>query len=404
MAEDAGVGEVRAAVRLAVSRHESLRSTFATDPAGTPRQSVWPADAEAYEFEQFDREADCLAWLGRRMDVRSGWPLRVAVVRRAGAPMRLGVALHHIAADLHGFDLLCDELRASVRALVRRDDPRLPVIARQPVDLARFEQSKAGAAINRRAIAHWLRHDDALGEVLSTLRASSDRPSGDRASGDLASGDRPSGVMNVARVVARDAGHRLAALASAGRSSEGAVAVAAVACVLARNLGRTSVPLCMGVANRHLAGLGQTVSCLTQVGLINVGIPDLGDIGSVVPRAWAGMIAAMRYAHYDGDELSERMSSLDSGGRHVTAAPPSINIVRTGAAVPGLVLVPRPDYGDGERFTTWVGQTRQSCLSHYFHVQKSGSDLSIELRTGAQLLSMDESQALVADALRLIIG
>jgi hypothetical protein len=383
----ADVAGIRAAVRLAVSRHEVLRSTFAVDGNGTPRQSVWPAELELYQIEQFDRDADYLAWLRRPMDVGSAWPLRVAVLHLPGGATGLAVSTHHIATDLYGFDALCQELRTSVRTAAGGVVPPLPPVGRQPVELAAFEQSPAGVAVNDRAIRHWLGHDDDLGEVLASLRARS---------------DRPNGVLHAARVVAPRPS-RLSDLAALRHSSEGAVAVAAVACVLAGHLGRARVPMAMSVANRHLEGLRQSVCSVTQSGLISVPVADPRELAHTVPAAWAGMLTGMRHAYYDCDDLFDQMKSLDRGGRHVTVAPPSINIVRVAAPLPGLTLVARPDLSDG-RFTSWTGQCDRRCLGLHFHVQVSTRQLAVELRTGAHLLSMDDCHRLAAEVLTLILG
>jgi hypothetical protein len=383
----ADLAVVRAAVRLVVSRHEALRSTFAVNADDAPRQLVWPADSELLEVGQFDREAECTAWLRRPMDLASDGPLRVAVLHPGGGATSLGVAAHHIAADLYGFDVLCRELRLAVRACAQGEPARLPPAGRHPVDLAAFEQSPAGITVNDRALRHWLRHDDDLADVLGSLRARF---------------DEPSDIMHVARVVSVR-GQRLPELARAQHSSDGAVAIAAVACVLAGHFGRTSVPLAMSVANRHLEGLRQNVCCVVQSGLVNVPVPDPRRLERAVPGAWAGMLTGMRNAYYDHDELFERMTSLDSDGRHSTVAPPSVNIVRVGADLPGLILTPRPDLS-AKRFSSWIGRCDRRCLGLHFHVQTSAKQLTVELRSGAHLLSVEDCHRLAAEVLTLMLG
>jgi hypothetical protein len=383
----AQIVDVRSAVRLVIGRHEALRATFGIDDSGRPRQEVWPAGLDLYQFEQFDRESDCLAWLRRPFDLSSAWPLRIAVLHLAGGGIRLGVATHHIAADFYGFDLLCQELSAALRATADRVALSLPSAGRQPVDLAAFEQSPAGAAVNDRAMDHWTRQDDDLGEVLGLLRARF---------------EEPSEVMYVARVTSTGR-PRSVDLPTVRPGIESAVAVAAVACALAGYLGRSQVSLAMGVSNRHLEGLRQSVCCVTQSGLVSVQVPDPRRVEGSLPSAWAGMLAGMRHAHYDHDELFERMKSLDTGCRHSTVAPPSINIARVGSTVPGLTPVSRPDLGD-ERFTTSLGQCDRRCLGLHFHLQGSAEQLSVELRSGAHLLSMDECHQLAVDVLTSIIG
>src|SRR5690242_12820959 len=74
--ETVDVDAVRRAVRLVVTRHAALRSTFDVDGAGQPQQVAWPPEAGLYELRRFDHD-DCLGWLRREFDIRTGWPLRI---------------------------------------------------------------------------------------------------------------------------------------------------------------------------------------------------------------------------------------------------------------------------------------------------------------------------------------
>src|SRR5262249_22075910 len=161
----------------------------------------------------------------RPMDVRSGWPVRAAVVRPDAGPARLGLAVHHLAADRLGFGVLWEELRHVVDAAGRGEAPALPPARRPPPGGAAVRRAPAGAAVSERAIAYWLEQDGVLGEVLDWLRRTFGEP-----------GD----TMHVARVVSGSGRRRLDELAAATGCSEASVAVAAVGCVLARHLGRAT--------------------------------------------------------------------------------------------------------------------------------------------------------------------
>ena len=376
-----GGEDVRAVLRVLLSRHQSLRTSCLPGDDGAPCQRVWPVSEERYELGGFVDAGRCDEWLRRPMDVRSGWPVRAAVVRPDAGPARLGLAVHHLAADRLGFGVLWEELRHVVDAAGRGEAPALPPAGRQPADVAAFERSPAGVAVNERAIAHWLDQDGALGEVLDWLRRTFGEP-----------GD----TMHVARVVSASGRRRLGELAEATGGSEASVAVAAVGCVLSRHLGRATFPMTMSVSNRHLPGLARSVCSVAQSGLVRVAVADPSDLAAAVPDAWSGMLAAIQHAYYSGDELSERMRAFDSGGLHVTAAPPNVNVVTAAALDP-----PRGRAGD-EPWTSSVGQVRQRCASLFFHVRLSESHLEIELRAGAHLLPAGDGLALVADAMRLI--
>ncbi|GIJ76934.1 Condensation domain-containing protein [Micromonospora phaseoli] len=385
--DGARTDDVRAALQLLVTRHTVLRSTFAVPASGgVPLQTVWPAEDARYELGAFDDAAHARTWSqGRDLDIAAQWPLRAAV-----GPVRPGVlgvllVVHHIAADQYAFDLLCAELLDAVRAAVRQLCLPLPPADRQPVELANFEQSTVGVQVTERALGHWLRHDDDLGESLTRLRAGA---------------GPPSGQLHLTRVVVDGGASRLAELGAATQASAVAVAVAAVACTLARHLDREVVPMTMRIANRHRPGYARSVSSLAQSGLLVVPVTDPGDLAGVAPAAWSATLHAMRHAYYDGDELSERMPALDSGRRHATVVPPSVNVVPVDELPPAPV--PRLSTGDGP--AVWAGQVDSPCLGLDFHVGIGASGLAIELRAGTHLVAGDDAVGLVREAMALILG
>ncbi|WP_422769350.1 condensation domain-containing protein [Plantactinospora sp. WMMC1484] len=381
---------VRAAAQVVVARHASLRSTVGVDDNGRPEQRVWPASSRMYDVEWIRRYDEAAARLRQQMDIEARWPIRVVYCRRlVRGPARLGLVVHHIATDLQGFDLLWNEFRATVDAVHRGLTAQLPPAGRQPIDLATFEQSPAGAAASRRAVDYWLRHQDALAEVLESLRA--------RATDTGL-------LMHVARVDSTVAARRLAQRLATGRTTETAIVVAAVSCALAEYLGRSTVPINMLVSNRHLPGIRDSVCCVAQSGLLCVEVSDPRKLDDVIPAAWRGSLAANRYGHYDSAELNDQMASFDKGGLHQVAAPPSVNIVPRGAFVSWYGPDPRPEELASRPYTSWLGESAQRCAGFYFHVRITDSTLAVELRTGGHLISADETRMLAERVVGAILG
>lgn len=179
--------------------------------------------------------------------------------------------------------------------------------------------------------------------------------------------------------------------------------VAAIACVLAAHLGCARVPMHMLVLSRDAPDLKRSVSSMAQGGLVCVSVPDPGGLEWVVPSAWSGTLAAMRHGRYDGNELSERLSSFDSGGRHLTVSPPSISIMRDIPLPPlGPELQPADDCNGP--YVSFAGQVDRPCLGLNFHAQISGSNLSLELRAGTHLISQADCRRLVLAAIKLIVS
>lgn len=384
--DGAGVDVVREALRRVTARHSSLRSVFVQSDDGTPRQVVQPVAESAYELGELNGadEAAASAWLlGRDFDLGNQWPLRAAIVRTSSGATVLGLVVHHIAADRYALQGLGEQVRDTIEALVQGSAPPLPPPDRQPVEIAAFEQSTAGAAVNERTIAYWQRHDAELGELLAALRRGF---------------HRPNRAMYVARAVSQSAARRLPGLATAAHGSQAAVMTAAVASALAAHLGRRTVPMFKIVPNRHRPGYARSVASLAQGGLVSVEVPDPRDLRAVVPAAWAGTVAAMRHGYYDGDELAQRMSV--SGGYRDTVVPPSINVMRAEANSPP----PEENWPTGDQpYTVQVKRVERPCLGLNFHIELDKSYVQIELRAGTHLLSEPESAALVANAMTSIL-
>ncbi|MCW6007306.1 hypothetical protein K1W54_22580 [Micromonospora sp. CPCC 205371] len=384
----AGVGPTRPAVRTAAARHPALRTTFAAGDDGLPRQTVRPVESEAYPLELFDDGEDAHRWLSAAMDVRTAWPLRVAALRGGGERTLLGIAAHHLATDRYGFELLHEELRAVLHGALRRVTPDLPPPSRQPTDIAAFERSPAGVALNERAIGYWISHNDELGDELSLLGAGF---------------DTPSGAMHVARVFSADAPKRVSELMAATRSSEAAVAVAAVAGALAGRLGLSSVLMFMMSANRHIPDVKRSVCTLAQAGLLRVGVADPRRLESLIPAANKARLTALRHSYYDGDALAARQRTAGGAGHQLPVTPPSVNVVRIDESASEPPAGWDPTVGGGAPFAS-VERVERPCTGLNFHVLVADSFVSIELRAGTHLLPAAECEALVVGAMALLLG
>ncbi|GLH99285.1 condensation domain-containing protein [Phytohabitans aurantiacus] len=379
---------IRAAVRTVATRHTAVRTTFATGGDSQPRQTVWPVESEAYPLELFDDGDDAHRWLSAAMDVRSAWPLRVALLRGGGERTLLGIAAHHLATDRYGFDVLYEELRAALHGAARGATPDLPPPSRQPLDIVAFERSPAGAALNERAIAYWTSHNDELGDELSLLGAGF---------------DAPSGAMHVARVFSSDAPKRVAELVAATRASEPAVAVAAVAGTLAGYLDRSSVLMFMMSANRHIPDVKRSVCTLAQAGLIRVDVPDPRRLDSLIPEANRGRLTALRHSYYDQEALTARQRATGGAGHQLPVTPPSVNVVRIDESASEPPAGWDPTVAGGAPFAS-VERVDRPCTGLNFHVLVADSFVSIELRAGTHLLPAAECEALVTGAMALLLG
>jgi len=383
--------DLERALQVLVGRHEALRTTFASSPGGLERL-VWPVPAVSPETAEFADEQPCLEWLRRPFDVTSGWPLRVALVRRGGTGSRVGVAVHHTAADWHGMTILCRELgQLLTRSL---DAGLLPPVGRQPTQIAAFEVSPEGASVDDAAVRYWTGHGAAVAEQQSRLsRRATERLRQD--------GTQDEPRMNVVRLASRRAATRLRVVARG--TSSATVVLAAFATVLADELGVGQTAVTMSVSNRHLTGgAGQTVCSLIQAGLAVVPTGSTAAFDQIVSGAWHAAAEGRGHAHYDEVRLASSMAPFLDPARYPPV--PNVNFVpgwqlsvqdadpaRENASSPG-------DEVNGAEPRLELVVTRPApCASLYLHAGTRGADLVLELRAGDHLYSRQGCERLLRD-------
>ncbi|MCA2211350.1 condensation domain-containing protein [Jidongwangia harbinensis] len=373
--DDAEPDDLRRSVLRSVARHAVLRSTFAADGSGEPRQRVWPAEPGRLAFREFTDAAAGERWLAGPYDLGSGWPLRAALLR-TGRRRSLGLSVHHIAADLHGVAVLRDELRG---ALSGGPAGRPEAAPRQALDLAAYESSPAGAATTAKAVRYWRRHAGDLDQMIRRLAAGVDGT------------PRDAGPGSTHRVRTR------CGTPSAGRLETAGV-VGAIAVALARFLRIDRVPLTLLSPNRHLPGVRRSVCSLAQSGLCPIDVPSARSLPAAVAGAWSGLLRAQAHAYCDGRELTRALAGVFTGPRGYPITAPSVNILRAETAdVPG-------DEGLAGTFPE-AGATvsDRPCAGLNFHVLLSAREVVLELRAGTHLISAASCRELVSASMRLIL-
>ncbi|MBV8201626.1 MAG: amino acid adenylation domain-containing protein, partial [Acidobacteria bacterium] len=177
------VAALAASLGEIVRRHETLRTSFAVSPAGTPVQLAGPwrplalplvdlsALPERRRGVEESRLLECLA--GRPFDLTAGPLLRAALLRSAGREHVLLLALHHIAADGWSLGVLLRELALLYpAALAGRPSPlaELPI---QYLDYALWQREWLSGERLAVALAAWR---EALAGAATVLALPVDRP------------------------------------------------------------------------------------------------------------------------------------------------------------------------------------------------------------------------------------
>uniref|UniRef100_UPI002ABD93A9 non-ribosomal peptide synthetase n=1 Tax=Paraburkholderia sp. J12 TaxID=2805432 RepID=UPI002ABD93A9 len=168
---------VRASFGALVSRHESLRTTFAAAPDGQATQTIhanghfdW-REIDAGTQQNVEETSASLAT--EPFDLTTGPLLRVGLLRLRADEHVLVVSMHHIVSDGWSVDVLLREFVAGYRARVTGEAPDLPPLPLQYADYAVWQRRWLEAGERERQLAYWR---ETLGEEQPVLVLPADHP------------------------------------------------------------------------------------------------------------------------------------------------------------------------------------------------------------------------------------
>ncbi len=174
------VGALERSVRTIVARHETLRTVFREDTAGTA-QVILPAGEWHLEHEEVpDGEADRENWLRawcRRVaqepfDLERGPLFRARLLHVGMADHVLSLAMHHIVTDGWSLGVLVRELTALYEAEVSGKQAALPPLPIQYADFAAWQRQWLKGAVLDEQLDYWRKRLMGLG----VLDLPTDRP------------------------------------------------------------------------------------------------------------------------------------------------------------------------------------------------------------------------------------
>lgn len=299
------VEEMARVLRFAMSRHQCLRTRFRLgdlDEDGLPRQQVFASGRTALTVLDVDGDDDPA---GVAEDLRNSyeltpfdyedeWPLRMAVVCRAGAVCHLVVQYCHLAVDGGGIDALVRDLTAHLDTESGHWSAPVP-----GVGVLALAESQAGP-VGRRQSAKALRYWE---KMLRSLPAQRYQPY-----------DGPhdpreerfwelycySPAMHLA----------LQAIAVRTKAETTHVALAAFAVSLARVTGRSPAVTQVLVNNRFRPDFADSVLQVAQAGLCVIDVADC-TFDEAVERAWKAATVAYLHGYYDETERVRLREQID---------------------------------------------------------------------------------------------
>jgi hypothetical protein len=285
---DVRLSAVADAVTALMSAYESLRTRLATGADGSVQQVVVGAGAlridlfEDAEADACDERELAFRWGGTGFDHFTDFPLRVNVVARDGRIRWLVVTVSHLAADMHGLDIVIGFL---LRALSGETAEVLrSVTGRHPLDQAAYEVSATGRRRAQRSLDFWEQQLRRFPRFTLSARS----PSTPRYWRGLLTSPAMAQAVPV--------------LAERSGVSPSAVVLAALALSFrGRDTGDYAMTVVYG--NRHAPELAGSVMNLPQRVPVVVS-PDPHGFAATARSAHAQALRAYRHAQYPPDALA----------------------------------------------------------------------------------------------------
>jgi amino acid adenylation domain-containing protein len=326
---------LRAAFGELVRRHESLRTTIEADEDGVVWQTVRPwqppdvqlIDLRVPERERLEAISACY-WdvLATPFDLRSGPPLRAALVVLATDEAALLMTAHHAAVDGWALSVLWRELAVLYAGFSAGAAAMLPAPP-QYRQVAAFGEADPGRAEER--VEFW--RAELTGSSAPGFPA--DRPKAAKRSFDAAS--VPFELPSLLRA-------RLSELAAEANSTLFTVLLAGFAALLGRVTGQPDVVIGTDAGNRDWPGGEAVVGFFTQVLPVRADLTGSPAFRELVLRVRERCLALLAHQDTPPDEVLAAIGQLGAG------APAELLRVKFGLrdyqhadwAVPGLAVRP----------------------------------------------------------------
>jgi hypothetical protein len=283
--------------RFYLSRFQSMRTLLRFAPDGGVTQVVHDSGTAAIEvYDSADRDPAAVAaevsahHFAVCFDYEREWPIRMALVRHAGALTHLVVTLSHHAADPTAAMAMFEDL--SNRDPSTGEPPRPPGL--QPLEQARLQQTPSALRQNQAALRYW---ETQLLTLPSPLLPQPD---------DAAPPERRCWELDLLSPAMYRA---LRAVAARLGVTTTPVLYAAFADALGKATGTTRVATMITVNNRFRPGLADAAGHMSQHGLCTLDLAD-GGFDDLVLLARRRLLTAQKNAYYaqgDVDALIARV-------------------------------------------------------------------------------------------------
>jgi hypothetical protein len=330
-----------------LNRFPSMRTRLRFDGEGRPRQELSSSgetvlevfDAETYPAEGGEDAADVLASAVEALyrhvpyDLRTDWPVRMAVVRRSGAPTHMVVIMHHLTTDGGGAAVMLRDV--AVRATA-------PPTGMQMLEQARWQGSPEGRRQSDKVMRYM---EPILREMPAEFHPAG---LGDSQQPPHWEGQYDSAALRIA----------LPALAARSGATENPVMTALWAIALARITGVSPVLIRPVVGNRFRRALADVVCHTAQTGLLTLDVVDT-TVAEVVERARQAGLATLKNGYYDPESFSSLVARVGEERGAELNISTIYNDLRADRPVGDTAPVPTADELEAARAASTFGWSRK---------------------------------------------
>ena len=280
-------GALIASFQEVVRRHESLRTTFASDD-GTVQQLIWdslPAETAITDLSFAPDPASAGAAIARELasrafDLAQGPLLCVGVLRYGPTDHALVVVVDHIIADGTSLRLMWREIEALYPALRAGAPTTLARPARQFAEFAEAQAAWLCTEQFQKQLAHWTSR--LAGASANDMPTDRPRPPLRTFQGDLVVATIPSSVVQ-----------RLRAHCRASDISLFAALLATLDVLVARYSGQSDVSVLVPIAARHRFASTNVIGYHANVAAVRSQVPGDAPFAEVARKVNQDILAAV---------------------------------------------------------------------------------------------------------------
>ena len=377
-----------------VERNHSLRTRYRFREDGEPVQVLSSSGEVALDIVDIGPDEDPAeaaeavraGYEREPFDITTDWPVKMAVIRREGAPVYFAAMYPHVAIDGLGFEALVGDLANLNQETGEHLAPREGM---QPFELARQQQSATARRQSAASVEYW----EKMVRQVSGHRFDTEYEPRDPQWWEV--------------VVDTRAGY-LAATCIAARTgaNTGSILLGAYAVGLAKVSGKSPSAIRTFVSNRFRPGLRESVTPLLASCLCVIDVADT-DFDAVAVQAWRAQLKAGKYAYFDPRDLLAMFERVAAErGEEVDLLCYFNDLRRATAAVrPGPLPTPEEIEAALPLTTlTWGPHTNVPDAQTFVEVNPVADTVNFLLRVDTEKVTPEEQEQIVREMEGILVA